>query len=106
MPDSDVAIGDLSNTRGGSRGSFSFMGDRGGESSAKGMRIGEAFAWVCGVPGRERGPMPAAMAALKALIVSARGDLGPSYEFRSGLRIVVNVGFALLPWLACLTMPY
>jgi hypothetical protein len=96
-PESVVVTGDLSNVRGGSRGAFSLKGDLGGESSANGMRTGEGFVCACGVSGREVGAIPAAMAVLRALIVLARGDLGLAYDTRSGLRIVVRVGFALLP---------
>jgi hypothetical protein len=95
--ESGVVTGDLSNARGGSRGAFSLKGYFGGESSANGMRTGEDFACSCGVSGRELDAIPAAIAALRALIELARGDFGLAYGSRSGLRIVVNVGFALLP---------
>lgn len=50
--------------------------------------------------------MPAAIAALSALIVLARGELGSICCSRiSGLSMVVNTGFIPFPWLACLNTP-
>lgn len=42
--ESDVVTGDLPKARGGSRGSLPTVGDCGGESSANGIRRGDAFA--------------------------------------------------------------